>query len=191
MNKKPRATFVSDRPCIACGQAIRCVAYRRCVACMKRRSSEHYRKNRDAQNATARMRRLADIEAARQKDRVRHARDREKRVAQMRAYAARHADEARVRAREYYEANREKYMRRAKARIDQLRTRTPRWADKKKIVLIYSECPTGSHVDHIIPLNGKNVCGLHVPENLQYLPASENLRKHNKFDDACLERRVT
>ncbi len=69
----------------------------------------------------------------------------------------------------------------------------PRWLseeDKQKIKDIYLlaedvQVVTGERyqVDHIIPLRGKNVCGLHVPWNLQILPADINLAKGNKYED--------
>jgi hypothetical protein len=64
--------------------------------------------------------------------------------------------------------------------IAEIRQR-PIWANLKKIMEIYVNRPEGYHVDHIIPLRGKTVSGLHVESNLQYLPALENMKKHNKF----------
>ena len=37
-------------------------------------------------------------------------------------------------------------------------------------------------VDHVIPMNGKNVCGLHVPTNMQVITHSENSRKGNRYN---------
>jgi hypothetical protein len=78
----------------------------------------------------------------------------------------------------------------AKRRALKLRA-TPLWLTKEDLEIIESfytlsktiEYQTGvkHHVDHIVPLQGKNVCGLHVPWNLQVLEASENIRKSNKF----------
>lgn len=57
---------------------------------------------------------------------------------------------------------------------------TPLWANSKQIAEFYRNRPSGYHVDHMYPLNSDWVCGLHVIENLQYLPALENLSKGNR-----------
>ena len=59
--------------------------------------------------------------------------------------------------------------------------RTPKWADLEAIKEIYLNCPEGYEVDHIIPLHGKYVSGLHISSNLQYLSKADNRRKSNKF----------
>jgi len=68
----------------------------------------------------------------------------------------------------------------ARRRADKL-NRTPKWANLEKIKKIYYDCPKGYHVDHIIPLKGVKVSGLHVENNLQYLTAEDNIRKGNTF----------
>jgi hypothetical protein len=72
---------------------------------------------------------------------------------------------------------------RSRAYIIRKERAIPLWADLLKIKEIYKNCPPTYHVDHIIPLKGKNVCGLHVENNLQYLPATENLKKRNKYEE--------
>ena len=57
----------------------------------------------------------------------------------------------------------------------------PLWANIEKIKEIYRNRKKGYHVDHIIPLKGVNVCGLHVENNLQYLTAKENILKSNNY----------
>lgn len=68
----------------------------------------------------------------------------------------------------------------AKRRAGKLK-RTPQWANLERIKEIYDNCPIGYHVDHIVPLQGLYVSGLHVETNLQYLTPEENLRKSNTF----------
>jgi 5-methylcytosine-specific restriction endonuclease McrA len=72
------------------------------------------------------------------------------------------------------------------------RYRLPIWLTKenlKQIKVMYKFAShlsktTGFkwHVDHIIPLQGKTVSGLHVPENLQIIEESMNIKKNNKFE---------
>lgn len=68
---------------------------------------------------------------------------------------------------------------------------TPAWFEKECVEgieflrLLYNELfPEDApwHIDHIIPIAGENVCGLHVHTNMQLLPWRENIVKSNKFD---------
>jgi 5-methylcytosine-specific restriction endonuclease McrA len=56
-------------------------------------------------------------------------------------------------------------------------------AQQTEINGIYRFCEifTAFEVDHVIPLRGKTVCGLHVPNNLQALTVAENRKKGNKY----------
>jgi len=70
----------------------------------------------------------------------------------------------------------------AKRRAGRLKA-VPAWANMSAIREIYRQArELGMHVDHIIPLKGKLVCGLHVDNNLQLLAPADNMRKRNRFD---------
>ena len=67
---------------------------------------------------------------------------------------------------------------------------TPKWVDKDALLAVYAKCPKGSEVDHIIPIkgviDGRPVCGLHVPWNLQYLTPAQNRKKKNRITEKDL-----
>lgn len=101
-----------------------------------------------------------------------------------------HLDAVRERHRNYYAKERHRYIENAKLRSDRIRNKAPAWIDRRyvsmlrKICMRVTEC-TGVQweIDHLIPLQGELVSGLHVHSNLQLLPAYANRLKSNKYDE--------
>jgi hypothetical protein len=111
-------------------------------------------------------------------------------AAHMRANYLKYHEEWKSATRKWVADNPSKVAVFSKNRIKAMRQRTPKWLtpqDWVKMNKIYDlakklTADTGIKysVDHILPIRGKNVSGLHVPQNLRVLPHVENLRKSNK-----------
>lgn len=93
----------------------------------------------------------------------------------------------------YYKENRQHLIHLGAQSKRKVRRATPKWLtkfQKQQIALIYTVRDELTklngvqyHVDHKVPINGKIVCGLHVPWNLQVMEGAENINKSNKFDE--------
>jgi hypothetical protein len=108
-----------------------------------------------------------------------------------REYYATNTAKCNKRLNDYRKNNPEKFLALANKRRAAKLNATPKWltnSDFAEIEELYLcarmfRLYTGEeyHVDHIVPLQGKTVCGLHVLWNLQVIPAKENLSKSNKI----------
>ena len=167
-------TYISGSPCANGHTSERSTSRGCCIQCRReaeRRSyPERYKTKIKARNSTpeARQRAAKKQKALREKWS-------EERLAAERERAKLAAREWRKNNPLHRNALKRKYVADRAKRI-------PKWADMSKITEFYLGCPPGHHVDHIVPLRGKGVSGLHVHYNLQYLPAIENMRKNNRFN---------
>jgi hypothetical protein len=144
------------------------------------RKAEWRARNRDKDAAAAARYRAKHPERVKAADRARYAKDPSRKGY---VYKWREADPERAKEchRKHYRSNKDRYIANAAKRRTQLKTNIKLTkTQKQELIEIYKNRPEGYHVDHIIPLNGAGVCGLHAPWNLQYLPAAENLKKSNK-----------
>jgi len=151
-----------------------------CKSCY---SKNFFAKNKDNPEFVTKRRASQKAWAERNKEKLREKRakyaeeNREKRI----EWRAKNREKLRARVKKWRKENPDAYKRQKMSRLHTLILQTPKWVDLKAIEDIYVNCPPGMTVDHIIPLKGKDVSGLHVPWNLQYLPGIENSKKSNKI----------
>jgi hypothetical protein len=193
--------YFTGVPCSNGHTTERSVAARRCLECIRESSSakKDYRKqwlkeNKDQNLATKR----AHYQAHKEEYLERSEKQRKENPEQVRTWKREHrrTEKGKAQARRWYAGNSEAHLERCKdwkernpgkvkeyvrARQAGLMTATPAWADRGAIQAIYEACPEGKWVDHVVPLNGDTVCGLHVDYNLQYLTPKENMAKGNKL----------
>ena len=142
----------------------------KCKACQSAAATSWYARNAEKNIAYSREWQVANKERVSQNVKRYRSENAEKIAAGKRQWAADNRSRVRATCRQY-EA----------AKIK----RTPAWLsadDKRAIVDVYSSADANAHVDHVIPLQGELVSGLHVPSNLQVIPAKQNLSKSNHFD---------
>lgn len=182
--------YFTGKPCLRGHVSERAAERKTCIACRQElQNAANARPDKKAKRA--------------EYDRQRWINDQACLEAKNKAYYAKNADAVNAQKREYWAANREAmlaankewknrnqsvYRAYAVGRKAHVKQATPPWANREAIRAVYIEADrlteeTGvkHHVDHIVPLKGKTVCGLHVAWNLRPLPWRENISKKNKM----------
>jgi hypothetical protein len=155
------ARYFTGKPCKHGHISERYMKTRTCIQCSNIEGAIRIIKNKDAQ--LARQKKWRDAN----KDRIKES------------------------ARAWLQNNRHKHVANRKSREAAKIQRTPPWLNdgqKFEIECVYRYCSAlrefglDYHVDHIVPMRGENVSGLHAPWNLQVIKASENLSKNNRME---------
>jgi hypothetical protein len=176
--KKAKLSTIPEKKCTCCSQVKPREQFPKkaratdgmspwCRVCTSEASSRWYENNKDRRAETHKAwKEKVGAEAVSDYHRNWYLQNREKRITQCEAWRL---------------ANPGKHREKMANRRAKERNATPAWVDRAALQAIYDACPPGYEVDHIVPIRGKNVCGLHVPHNLQYLPMRENRSKGNRL----------
>lgn len=173
----------------------------------KRHAHEYWVANKESESQRIREWKIANKEHIKAQSKAYNEANKEKIAAQKREYYLKNKERIDARNSEYNRKNKDVLLKkraewaaktpgRLAAYIRKYQSskiqRTPKWLsdfDKLKIECIYSVAAMLTrhngeswHVDHVIPLQGKLVSGLHVPSNLQVIRGTDNMVKLNKFE---------
>ncbi len=137
------------------------------------RSREYYQQNKESANSRRKLWREDNSERQKEYDKDYEARNREARKEKNKKWRENNPEK--------YKLNKDEYLSRKTSA-------TPQWYEAALVKQIYLKRDELSklwgfqlHVDHVIPLQGENVCGLHCWDNLQILEATLNISKSNNY----------
>ena len=191
---------MSEKPCLRGHMTPRETASGRCIECTRKIERERYAKN--PKNFIEKKQRFyqKNAEAIKAKRREKYAANPEKELLGKKEKVAewRKNNPEKVKAqaplkRAYKQRNPHKNIADLAKRRSAKLKRTPGWLTTDDLWMIEQAYDLAAqrtkmfkfswHVDHIIPLQGRMVSGLHTPNNLQVVPWKDNLSKANKFDE--------
>lgn len=190
--------YWTGQPCKSGHVAFRITSTGTCIECRRQRDREKYAQNPDAAIAKKKKYYAQNANVIKEKRREKYKlnSDLEKGASKERSALWRMNNPEKVKQQAsiklaYKRANPQKSAALLAKRRAAKKHRTPSWLTKDDLWLIDEAYDLASkrtkatgfswHVDHIIPLQGKEVSGFHVPWNLQVIPWSQNLVKANKL----------
>ena len=208
MNMKTCRVCGEPKPmsCYSVNRAKKDGLHYNCKPCDAAKARAWHHSNPEKAIARGKAWRTANIESARQKDRERYYQDKPRYLADRKEYYKNNKDKIIASVLNWRSKNREKTIQYTKnwerenperklatvtARRMRKRRAMPKWLSAIHMAQIqelydvaaacYAQTGIRHHVDHIFPIKGDNVSGLHVPWNLRVLSAEENLSKGNDF----------
>ena len=166
-----------------------------CKTCFSKRRRANYLKTKDKQLAKIKEYAVKNKETIKKYQKKYREDNKEKRAEYRLEYWEENKKSLGMKAKVWYQKNKEEIINRvliyqknnrhinnaagAKYRAAKLQA-TPVWRDDELINDMYQEAKYfGGHIDHMVPLQSKLVCGLHWEGNLQFLSASDNCSKSN------------
>ena len=156
-----------------------------CKPCVKVYTAAYYAKNKEKILEQCRNDYHSNIEERKATKQVWRDNNKEHTNARRKDYYENNKDVHKAYRRENIAQYNGYHAKRRAAKLD----RTVAWADKDKMLDMYRAAKVldffnpceKHHVDHIIPLQGETVSGLHIEINMQILTATENLKKGNTY----------
>ena len=174
-----------------------------CIQCAAGKFSIYYQLNADRLNTDVKKWRVDNKEQVRKSkalweslnkerkaswNKKSYQKNRQARIDSMIAYKAANLQRCRDGSKNWKQQNHARVIATVRARECRKIMAVPKWADATETQAVYEEAlrlseATGVkyHVDHVVPLMGRSVCGLHVANNLRAIPATENLAKGNAW----------